>query len=103
MRRVADELCRHRQPRDSLIIAVASAPAKPAVALVDANKAHPLYGPFIRGLSYANATAFVSEKPQRQSLIDAYDMVVLQGADPAAALEKVAKAEQEVFDEFFGD
>jgi hypothetical protein len=43
----------------------------------------------------------VSEKPQRQSLIDAYDMVVLQGADPAAALTKVAEDEQEVFDEFF--
>ena len=82
---------------------VGELPAKPAVALVDANKTHPLYGPFIRGLSYANATAFVSEKPQRKSLIDAYDMVVLQGADPAAALKKVAKAEQEVFDEFFGD
>ena len=57
---------------------VGELPAKPAVALVDANKTHPLYGPFIRGLSYANATAFVSEKPQRQALIDAYDMVVLQ-------------------------
>ena len=30
-------------------------------------------------------------------------MVVLQGADPVAALNKVAKAEQEVFDEFFED
>jgi hypothetical protein len=45
----------------------------------------------------------VSEKPQRQALIDAYDMVVLQGSDPAAALAKVAKDEQEVFDEFFGN
>ncbi len=80
---------------------VGELPAKPAVALIDANKTHPLYGPFIRGLSYANATAFVSEKPQRQALIDAYDMVVLQGSDPAAALAKVAKGEQEVFDEFF--
>jgi multiple sugar transport system substrate-binding protein len=80
---------------------VGELPAKPAVALVDANKDHPLYGPFIRGLSYANATAFVSEKPQRQSLIDAYDMVVLQGVDPASALAKVAKSEQEVFNEFF--
>jgi len=80
---------------------VGELPAKPTVALVDANKTHPLYGPFIRGLSYANATAFVSEKPQRQALIDAYDMVVLQGADPAAALAKVVKDEQEVFDEFF--
>ncbi len=73
----------------------------PAVALVDANKTHPLFGPFIRGLSYANATAFVSEKPQRQALIDAYDMVVLKGMSPEDALAKVSGDEQEVLDEFF--
>ena len=41
------------------------------------------------------------KKKKRQSLIDAYDMVVLQGVDPASALAKVAKSEQEVFNEFF--
>lgn len=82
---------------------VGELPAKPAVALVDANKSHPLYGPFIRGLSYANATAFISEQPQRQALIDAYDMVVLKGMSPADALAKVAEDEQEVLDEFFGN
>ena len=80
---------------------VGELPAKPAVALVDANKTHPLFGPFIRGLGYANATAFVSEKPQRQALIDAYDMVVLKGMSPEDALAKVSGDEQEVLDEFF--
>ena len=82
---------------------VGELPAKPSVALVDANKGHPQYGPFIRGLDYATATTFISEKPQRQSVIDSYDMVVLQGMSPEDALAKVAKKEQELFDDFFGN
>ena len=82
---------------------VGELPAKPSVALVDANKGHPQYGPFIRGLDYATATTFISEKPQRQSVIDSYDMVVLQGMSPEDALTKVAKKEQELLDDFFGN
>ena len=82
---------------------VGELPAKPSVALVDANKSHKFYGPFIRGLSYANATTFISEKPQRQSLLDAYDLVVLQGSSTSDALKKVAKKEQELLDDFFGN
>ena len=82
---------------------VGELPAKPSVALVDANKCHPQYGPFIRGLDYATATTFISEKPQRQSVIDSYDMVVLQGMSPEDALAKVAKKEQELLDDFFGN
>ena len=82
---------------------VGELPAKPSVALVDANKGHPQYGPFIRGLDYATATTFISEKPQRQSVIDSYDMVVLQGMSPKDALAKVAKKEQELLDDFFGN
>jgi multiple sugar transport system substrate-binding protein len=82
---------------------VGELPAKPSVALVDANKGHPQYGPFIRGLDYATATTFISEKPQRQSVIDSYDMVVLQGMSPEDALAKVAKKEQELLDDFFGN
>lgn len=80
---------------------VGELPAKPSVALVDANTSHPMYGPFIRGLSYATATNFISENPQRQALIDAYDMVVLKGMTPAEALAEVAEDEQEVLDEFY--
>ena len=82
---------------------VGELPAKPSVALVDANKQHELYGPFIRGLDYATATTFISEKPQRQSVVDAYDMVVLQGVSPKDAIAKVAKKEQELLDDFFGN
>ena len=80
---------------------VGELPAKPRIALVEKNKKHPHYGAFIKGLSYATATSFVSEKPQRQSLIDAYDMVVLNGVAPSDAITKVAKKEQELLDEFF--
>ena len=82
---------------------VGELPAKPSVALVDANKQHPQYGPFIRGLDYATATTFISEKPQRQSLIDSYDMVVLKDMSPEDALAKVSKKEQELLDDFFGN
>jgi len=80
---------------------VGELPSKPKIALVDKNKKHPQFGPFIRGLAYANATSFIAEKPQRQSFIDAYDMVVLKDMSPSEALSKVAKKEQEVLDEFF--
>ena len=82
---------------------VGELPAKPSVALVYANKQHPQYGPFIRGLDYATATTFISEKPQRQSLIDSYDMVVLKDMSPEDALAKVSKKEQELLDDFFGN
>ena len=80
---------------------VGELPAKPRIALVDKNKKHPQYGPFIRGLAYANATSFIAEKPQRQAFIDAYDMVVLKDMSPSQAIKKVAKKEQDVLDEFF--
>jgi multiple sugar transport system substrate-binding protein len=80
---------------------VGELPAKPAIALTDANTSHPMFGPFIRGLGYATATSFKSEKPQRQAIIDAIDMVTLQGVSPSDALDKVAKDEQEVLDEFY--
>ena len=82
---------------------VHSVPDQIINALVDANKQHELYGPFIRGLDYATATTFISEKPQRQSVVDAYDMVVLQGVSPKDAIAKVAKKEQELLDDFFGN
>ena len=49
----------------------------------------------------ATATSFVTETPQRQTMIDANDMVVLKGVAPADAIAKVAKKEQELLDEFF--
>ena len=58
----------------------------------------PVYGPFVRALDYAHATVFVDESGQRDVMVDAINAVVLQGQDPAAALESAAAAEQLLLD-----
>ncbi len=58
----------------------------------------PVYGPFVRALDYAHATVFVDEAGQRDVMVDAINEVVLQGQDPAAALESAAAAEQLLLD-----
>lgn len=60
--------------------------------------ADPRLGAFAAGLAYAQATFFVNESDQRQALIDAYDMVVLGGEEPNAALDAAAETVQEILD-----
>ena len=60
--------------------------------------ADPVYGPFVRALDYAHATVFVDESGQRDVMVDAINEVVLQGNDPAAALEGAALTEQLLLD-----
>lgn len=60
-------------------------------------------GAFAAGLAYAQATFFVNESEQRQALIDAYDMVVLSGEDPNAALDTAAATVQEILDAHYGE
>ncbi|MBI1416753.1 MAG: extracellular solute-binding protein [Limimaricola sp.] len=82
---------------------VGELPAKPAAALTDANKADPIYGPFVNGLAYAHATLFADETTQRTVLVDAVNRVLLEGQDPAESLDVAAKAEQAFLDKFFAD
>lgn len=63
--------------------------------------ADPILGPFAAGLGYAHATFFVDETAQRQHLIDAYNRVRLEGADPCEALDEAAAAEQALLDDFW--
>jgi multiple sugar transport system substrate-binding protein len=65
--------------------------------------ADPILGPFAAGLGYAHATFFVDETAQRQHLIDAYDSIRLEGADPCEALNEAAAAEQALLDEFWAN
>jgi multiple sugar transport system substrate-binding protein len=65
--------------------------------------ADPILGPFAAGLGYAHATFFVDETAQRQHLIDAYDRVRLDGADPCEALNEAAATEQALLDEFWAN
>ena len=60
--------------------------------------ADPKLGAFAAGLAYAQATFFVNEPDQRQALVDAYDMVVLGGEDPNAALDIAAETVQDILD-----
>ena len=45
-----------------------------------------MYGPFIRGLAYAEATLFVNETAQRKLFIDMVDRVVLKGQPVAESV-----------------
>ena len=80
---------------------VGELPAKPSVGQTEANASDPVFGPFIRGLEYANTTKFVNESAQRQILVDMVERVNLTGADPAESLAEAAAAEQALLDEFY--
>jgi multiple sugar transport system substrate-binding protein len=76
-------------------------PAKPSVALSDANKNDPIYGPFILGLAYSHTTEFVNEAKQRQIFLDMMDRVSLQKMAVEEAIKIAAKEEQQLLDEHF--
>ncbi|MDJ1015927.1 MAG: extracellular solute-binding protein [Paracoccaceae bacterium] len=80
---------------------VGELPAKPSVGLTEENANNETFGPFIRGLAYANTTKFVNESAQRQLLIDAVERVKLQGASIADSLAEAAAAEQKLLDDFY--
>ena len=58
-------------------------------------------GAFAAGLEYSFATFFVDESKQRQAIVDSFDMVILTGDDPAAALQIAAETDQELLDDFW--
>lgn len=80
---------------------VGELPAKPSVGMTEANANDPVFGPFIRGLAYANTTKFVNESAQRQALMDMVQRVDIQGTDPAESLATAAKAEQAILDDYY--
>jgi multiple sugar transport system substrate-binding protein len=65
--------------------------------------ADPKLGAFVAGLPYASSTFLVDESVVRQSLIDAYDAVKLNGADPAEELDFAVQTTQELYDDFWGN
>jgi len=60
-----------------------------------------IIGAFAAGLPYAQSTFFVDESKDRQAILDAYDAVVLTGADPRAELDNAVATVQEMLDEFW--
>ena len=61
----------------------------------------PYLGPFVAGLGYANATFFIDEKAQRETIVNAYDEFRLMGGDVCEILNMYAEQEQAVLDEFW--
>ncbi|MEM8872019.1 MAG: ABC transporter substrate-binding protein, partial [Pseudomonadota bacterium] len=82
---------------------VGELPAKPSAALTEANANNPVYGPFIRGLEYANTTIFADESAQRQVLVDMVSRVELEGQSVADSLAAAAEAEQAILNDYYSE
>ncbi len=77
---------------------VGELPARPEVALTEANLADPIYAPFLKGLEYAHTTKFVDEQAQRQVAMDMANRVFLQGQSAAESVAEAVVAEQAIID-----
>jgi len=80
---------------------VGELPAKPSVGLTEANANDPVFGPFIRGLAYANTTKFANESGQRQLLMDMVQRIDLEGQSAADSIAVAAEAEQKLLDDYY--
>ncbi|MBT8458170.1 MAG: extracellular solute-binding protein, partial [Boseongicola sp.] len=82
---------------------VGELPAKPSVGLTEANANDDTYGPFIRGLAYANTTKFANESAQRQLMVEMVERIQLQDMSIEDSLAIAAEAEQKILDEYYSD
>ena len=80
---------------------VGELPARVDVGMTPENAEDPVFGPFIRGLEYAQTTVFADESAQRQVMVDMVERIQLQGMDPAESLRVAAEAEQAILDGYF--
>ncbi len=81
--------------------AIGELPAKKSLVSNPEYENHPKYGPFIKGLSYANATKFIDEASQRQVWIDAWDEIVLNNVSVKDAVDAAAVKEQKILDKYY--
>lgn len=82
---------------------VGELPARVDVGMTEENANDPVFGPFIRGLEYANTTIFADESAQRQVLVDMVERVQLQDMDPGESLAMGAEAEQAILDSYYSN
>lgn len=80
---------------------VGELPAKPSVGLTEENANNEVFGPFIRGLEYANTTKFVNESAQRQTLMDMVSRMDIEGQSAADAIATAATEEQKILDDYY--
>ncbi|MFY0680727.1 MAG: extracellular solute-binding protein [Thalassovita sp.] len=81
---------------------VGELPAKPSVGLTEANANNDVFGPFIRGLAYANTTKFANESAQRQALMDMVSRMDIEGQTAVEAISVAATEEQKILNEYYG-
>ncbi|MGI9391360.1 MAG: extracellular solute-binding protein [Boseongicola sp.] len=82
---------------------VGELPAKPSVGMTEANANDPVFGPFIRGLAYANTTKFANESGQRQLLVEMVERITLEGMSAADSIAIAAEAEQKLLNEYYAN
>jgi multiple sugar transport system substrate-binding protein len=80
---------------------VGELPAKPSVGMTEANANDPVFGPFIKGLAYANTTKFADESGQRQLMVEMVERMTLQGMSAEESLAVAAEAEQKLLDDYY--
>lgn len=80
---------------------VGELPAKPSVGLTEENANDETFGPFIRGLAYANTTKFVNESAQRQAMMDMVSRMDIEGQSAADAIATAAAEEQKILDDYY--
>ena len=80
---------------------VGELPAKPSVGLTDANANNEVFGPFIRGLAYANTTKFANESGQRQIMVDMVSRMDIEGQSAADSIAIAAEAEQKLLNDYY--
>lgn len=78
---------------------VGELPAAKSLVADPALTADPVYGAFIAGLAYAEATQFVDESGQRDAMVNAINRVILEGADPLASILQAAADDQALLDD----
>ncbi len=81
--------------------AIGELPARQALASEDAFTSDPRLAPFIDSLPFSYATFFVNEADLRQSVIDAFDQVTLNGVDAKAAIQEAQDKVQAQLDEYW--
>lgn len=80
---------------------VGELPAKPSAGAGATDDE--VFGPFIKGLEYANTTIFADEAAQRDVIMTAVNRMTLEGATVEEALTEAATTEQAILDDYYGN
>lgn len=80
---------------------VGELPARVSAGMTQENTNDPVFGPFIRGLQYANTTVFADESAQRQILMDMVARTDIEDQSLEDSLAQAADAEQTLLNDYY--